>query len=410
MAPHRVVITGIGVISPFGVGGQAFWNGLRTGKNPLAFNEALKAVIGAVPKEIDPCLNYSPGQLREMSRGSIFAVVAATEALEKAGLHEMGETFHESTSVNIGMGIADLESISETGEKCKNGNERKISPYFVPRILTNIPASYVSLKFKLRGGNSSTTTACATGASSICEAFQAIRYGNTRRAVAGAVESCLSSIAVEGFKRMRALATSQDNTVSRPFDSKREGFVLSEGAGILVLERLEDALQRNCKIYAEILGFGMGNDAYHLTSPREDGYGSGLCMKRCIEDSKIDSKQIEYVNAHATSTPVGDKAEAISIAAFKRGMPVSSIKGHTGHCLAAAGALETIATALSVRDGIIIGTKNLKETDISADIEFISAKNSPTIEWKSDDRQIALMNSFGFGGAFVSLCLAEFRH
>uniref|UniRef100_A0AC34FF34 Beta-ketoacyl-[acyl-carrier-protein] synthase I n=1 Tax=Panagrolaimus sp. ES5 TaxID=591445 RepID=A0AC34FF34_9BILA len=401
MAPHRVVITGIGVISSYGCGGQAFWNGLRTGKNPLAFDETLNAVIGAIPKEMDPCLNYSPGQLREMSRGSIFAVEAATEALKKAGLHEMGESFHESTSVNIGMGIADLESIADTGEKCKNGNERKISPYFVPRILTNIPASYVSLKFKLRGGNSSTTTACATGASSISEAFQSIRYGNTRRAVAGAVESCLSPIAVEGFKRMRALATSKDNTVSRPFDSKREGFVLSEGAGILVLERLEDALERKCNIYAEILGYGMGNDAHHLTSPREDGYGSILCMKRCIEDSKIEAKQIEYVNAHATSTPVGDKAEAISIAAFKR---------HTGHCLGAAGAIETIATALSVRDGIIIGTKNLKETDISADIEFVSAKNSPTIEWKSEDRRIALMNSFGFGGAFVSICLAEFRN
>lgn len=267
----------------------------------------------------------------------------------------------------------------------------------------------VRSRYNLRGGNSSTATACATGASCIADAYLSIKYGQSRRFIAGAVESCVNQIAVEGFKRMRALATSEDVECSRPFDAERQGFVLSEGAGIVVLERLDDALARNAKIYAEILGYGTGNDAYHLTSPSSDGYGSTLCMKRCLEHSGIDKDEISYVNAHATSTPVGDKAEAYSIAQFRKGVSVTSIKGHIGHTLGAAGAIETICTVLSVKDGIIVGTKNLNKTDIEAEVDLIKAKDNPTIEWNSKGRRIALMNSFGFGGAFTSLCIAEYR-
>lgn len=260
----------------------------------------------------------------------------------------------------------------------------------------------------MRGGNSSSTTACATGASCIADSYFTIKYGQNRRCITGAVESCVNSIAIEGFKRMRALATGTELNVSRPFDKERQGFVLSEGAGIIVLERLEDAMARKSKIYAEILGYGTGNDAYHLTSPRDDGFGSILCMKRCLEHSGIDANDIGYVNAHATSTPVGDKAEAMSIAKTKPGVPVSSIKGHIGHTLAGAGALETIFTAMCVKEGIIVGTKNLNQTDIQADVDFIHGNDEITTEFKSKNKRIALMNSFGFGGAFVSICLGEF--
>uniref|UniRef100_A0A7E5A2B9 beta-ketoacyl-[acyl-carrier-protein] synthase I n=1 Tax=Panagrellus redivivus TaxID=6233 RepID=A0A7E5A2B9_PANRE len=405
--PHRVVITGIGAISPYGTGLPAFWNGLRTASNPLSFSSTLKAVVGAVPSSSDPCATYKPAQLREMSRGSIFAVTAASEALKDAGIDEMGEGFHDETAVNIGMGIADLEAIHDAGQKIANGQTRRISPYFVPKILTNIPGSYVALKYNLRGGNSSTTTACATGASSIGEAFNAVRFGLARRAVAGAVESCLNPTAVEGFRRMRALASSEDATASRPFDEQRNGFVLSEGAGIVVLERLEDVISRpGTTIYAEVLGLGYGNDAYHLTAPSESGLGSTLCMRRCIINAGIEAGNVGYVNAHATSTPIGDKAEAASISTVKPGVAVSSIKGHTGHSLAAAGALETIATVMSLQEGVIIGTANLEKTDIEADVDLVKDSSVP---WKSADRRIALMNSFGFGGAFVSLCLGEYR-
>jgi len=407
---HRVVVTGIGAISPFGSGAEAFWNGLKKGINPLIFNEELKAVVGIVPSTSDPCTKYSAGQLREMNRSSVFAVETATEALEDAGLATVEEGFHDETAVNIGTCVPDVESIADAGTKIATKNERRISPYFIPRILTNIPASYVSLKFKMRGGNSSSSTACATGASCISEAFQLIKYGQVRRAVAGAVESCVNPIGIEGFKRMRALATSESVEISRPFDSKRQGFVLSEGAGILVLERLQDALERRAKIYGEIIGFGTGNDAHHLTAPRDDGFGSTLCMKKCLENSNLEANQIEYINAHATSTPVGDKAEAFSIEQIRKNIPVSSIKGHIGHTLGAAGALEIISTLLMIKEGIIVGTRNLKESDISADLEFVDTKNFPTKVWNSGDRRIALKNSFGFGGAFVSVALGEYRN
>lgn len=228
--------------------------------------------------------------------------------------------------------------------------------------------------------------------------------------MAGAVESCVNPIGVEGFKRMRALATSESPDISRPFDSKRQGFVLSEGAGIIILERLQDAIERKAKIYGEIIGFGTGNDAHHLTAPRDDGFGSTLCMRKCLETSNLEVNQIGYINAHATSTPVGDKAEAFSIEKIKKNIPVSSIKGHIGHTLGAAGALETISTVLMIKEGIVVGTKNLEQTDISADLEFVDTKTSPTKAWNSGDRRIALMNSFGFGGAFVSIALGEHRN
>ncbi|KAH7717414.1 Protein F10G8.9 a, partial [Aphelenchoides avenae] len=229
-------------------------------------------------------------------------------------------------------------------------------------------------------------------------------HGRIRRVVAGAVESCVNPISIVGFQRMRALAAGEDESISRPFDKSRVGFVLSEGAALVMVERFEDAVERKAKIYAEIVGYGLANDAHHLTSPREDGLGSRLCMQRCMQEAGIRADDVSYVNAHATSTPVGDVAEAVSIASVLPGVAVSSIKGHIGHCLAAAGSLETVATLLSMKEGVLLPTFNLRETDINADVDLVKDAMRP---WKAKDRRIALMNSFGFGGAFVSLALVE---
>ncbi|KAH7702740.1 Protein F10G8.9 b [Aphelenchoides avenae] len=390
---HRVVIIGVSAVSPYGVGVDAFWSGLKQSRNPLKYNAKLKAVVGQVPDRDQSSDHgfdtkaWSGRQEREMARGGMFALVAAEEVLKDAGIAEGFD--HEETGVNIGMGIADLEMVHDTGTKIDQGQERRVSPFFAPRILTNIPASYVSLKYRMRGGNSSSTTACATGASCIGDAYMHVRMGRIRRVVAGAVESCVNPISVVGFQRMRALAGGDDARAQR-----------SNG---WMLERLEDADERKAKIYAEIVGYGLANDAYHMTSPREDGLGSRLCMQRCMQEAGISADEVSYVNAHATSTPVGDVAEAVSIASVLPGVAVSSIKGHIGHCLAAAGSLETVATLLSMKEGVLLPTLNLRETDIDAEVDLVKNAVRP---WKANDRRIALMNSFGFGGAFVSLALA----
>uniref|UniRef100_A0A915D923 Cytosolic Fe-S cluster assembly factor NUBP1 homolog n=1 Tax=Ditylenchus dipsaci TaxID=166011 RepID=A0A915D923_9BILA len=304
----------------------------------------------------------------------------------------------EDVGVNIGSGVSDLYEIYETGKKIESDQARRVSPYFVPRILTNIPGSYVSQRFGLAGGNTSQSSACATGASCIGDAFLYVRSGRWRKAFAGSTESCVNKIAVVGFSRMKALASGNQVDISRPFDETRSGFVLSEGSAVVILERLDDALNRNAKIYAEILGYGLASDAFHLTSPEPSGLGSRLCMQRCLQDAGLNGKDVTYVNAHATSTPLGDKAEALSIL---------NNPGHTGHSLAAAGSLETIATALSIRDGIILPTLNLIITP--EDVEGLDLVKIEVRKWaQSPNRRIALMNSFGFGGAFVSLALAEY--
>ncbi|KAK0425453.1 hypothetical protein QR680_009210 [Steinernema hermaphroditum] len=394
---HRVVISGLGALSPFGVGMDALWNGLKASRSALKFSGKLGAVVGEV---VDfPSERWSRGEQREMSRGSQIALLAAEECLRDAKLEDDAE----NTGVNIGMGIADLEMIEETAGLIREGKAKRVTPYFVPRILTNMPAGYVSMKYGFKGGNMSSTTACATGASCVGDAATMVSLGRVRRMVAGAVESCVNPIAVTGFNRLRALARGLTEDVCRPFDKTREGFVLSEGGAVVLLERLEDALVRGSPIYAEVVGYGVSSDAYHLTSPDESGIGGQLCMTRCLEDSKIDAGEVSYVNAHATSTPMGDRIEARSIASVCPSVATSSIKGHIGHCLAGAGSIEIAATALMVREGRLIGNLNLGDSDVTEDVRLLRTNE----EWNATGRRVALVNSFGFGGANVSVSLAQ---
>uniref|UniRef100_A0A1I8ABP6 beta-ketoacyl-[acyl-carrier-protein] synthase I n=1 Tax=Steinernema glaseri TaxID=37863 RepID=A0A1I8ABP6_9BILA len=318
---HRVVISGLGALSPLGVGVGALWNGLKASRSGLRYSEKLGSVVGEVPDF--PSERWSRGEQREMSRGSQFALLAAEECLQDA---KLGNDDAENTGVNIGMGIADLEMIEETAELIRQGKAKRVTPYFVPRILTNMPAGYVSMKYGLKGGNMSSTTACATGASCVGDAATMVALGRVRRMIAGAVESCVNPIAITGFNRLRALARGQTGDISRPFDKTREGFVLSEGGAVVLLERLEDARTRGAPIYAEVLGYGISSDAYHLTSPDESGIGGRLCMGRSLEDAAVKGQEVSYVNAHATSTPMGDRIEAKSIASVCPSVAASSIK------------------------------------------------------------------------------------
>uniref|UniRef100_A0A1I7TQY5 beta-ketoacyl-[acyl-carrier-protein] synthase I n=1 Tax=Caenorhabditis tropicalis TaxID=1561998 RepID=A0A1I7TQY5_9PELO len=284
---HRVVITGMGAISPFGSTVNALRNGLSEGRTALKYDEKLKFVVGAVPERIED--RWTPGQQREMSRTSMFALVAAEEALCQASAESLD---HEETLVNIGTCMSDLEHIGETAQKVSEGQTRRVSPYFVPRILNNLPAGYVAMKYKMRGGVESTSTACATGVHCIGNAFHSIRYGTSRRALAGAVECALNPIALAGFDRMRALAKGEDPQISRPFDKKRAGFVMAEGAGLLFLERLEDAETRGATILGEVLGYGISSDCYHISTPDPSAIGAILSMRRAIGSANIGPRQI----------------------------------------------------------------------------------------------------------------------
>ncbi|KAI6202856.1 Cytosolic Fe-S cluster assembly factor NUBP1-like protein [Aphelenchoides besseyi] len=406
---HRVVISGVGCVSPYGVGVKALWSGIKSGRSALRFSNELETVVGRIPFVEESADGFDVNRFptreqREMTRATLLTLTAAEEALRDSKMLEADSDVHEDTGVNIGMGICDLNEVHQTSKMIESGNQRKVSPFFVPRILTNIPAGYVSLRYGLKGGTASATTACATGASCIGEAFSLIQSGRVRRMLAGSVESSLTKTAVVGFQRMRALANGKDSSVSRPFDAKREGFVLSEGAGVVMLERLDEAKARGVPIYAEVLGYGMSNDAFHLTAPRPDGLASTLCMKRCLADAKLRAEQVSYVNAHATSTIVGDRAEAASVAQLGSNIPISSVKGHLGHCVSAAGSLETIVSIMAMKSETIPPTLNLHETDIDADVDLIKETFR---EWKAKDRKVFLKNSFGFGGAFVSLAIGE---
>uniref|UniRef100_A0A914VNT3 3-oxoacyl-[acyl-carrier-protein] synthase n=1 Tax=Plectus sambesii TaxID=2011161 RepID=A0A914VNT3_9BILA len=414
---RRVVVTGIGLVTPFGVGAQRAWQAILAGSSGIRrlpqkeeFAQIPCQIAGQVPEEGEGCYDwtkFSSSDLRQTSRSVAFALTAAEEAIADSRISLGGEAGHDNVGVAVGMGMADLQDIYNTGKLLSEKRYSKISPYFVPRILTNMAAGRIGMRYGLRGPNHSVSTACTTGAHSVGDATEFIRKGWADAMVCGGTDACVSPISLAGFARLRALSTAfgdEPGKASRPFDKQRDGFVMSEGAAILVLEERELAMGRGARIYAEVIGYGLSGDGgSHMTSPDENGVGAQLCIERAMLDAGVEREQVGYVNAHATSTPLGDRAECLAIQrVFDRPIAVSSTKGHLGHLVGAAGAAEAAVTILSVHHGVITPTLNLEQTDIENRLNLVSK----VTDWK-DNRRIAICNSFGFGGSNASLCFAN---
>lgn len=412
---RRVVVTGLGVVSPLGTGIELVWKNLlkaECGIKALTGNEYSKLpcrIAGLIEvsksEKVDKALSKS--NLRAMAPATCLALVATSEALEDANWIPQADIDKEFTGVAIGMGMIDLQDVCATNDALKKGYN-KVSPFFVPRILPNMAAGHISIKYGFRGPNHTVSTACATGAHSIGDALRFIRNGDADVMVCGGAEACISPLAIAGFCRLRALSTSFNDTpalASRPFDKRRDGFVMGEGAAILVLEEYEHAKKRNAKMYAEVLGYGLSGDAAHITSPKEDGSGAILSMSRALKDSRIEKDQVTFINAHATSTPIGDGIESTAIKTLfdehTKNISISSSKGAHGHLLGAAGNLETVFAVLSCYHAILPPTLNLE--DPVDNLNYVA--NIPKT-WEAT-RRVALKNSFGFGGTNATLCISN---
>lgn len=417
--PRRVVITGLGVVSPVGCTVSSAWSNILAGVSGVTsltdekYSKLPCRVAGQIRKEdLDVESRFTKSELKTMAPATCLALVAAAEALEMAKWTDCSKEESLRTGVAVGMGMIDLMDVCETNEALKKGYNR-VSPFFVPRILPNMAAGQISIRFGFRGPNHSVSTACATGVHSIGDSFRFIKYDDADVMVCGGAESCISPLSIAGFCRLRGLSTSFNDRpakASRPFDRDRDGFVMGEGSGILVLEELEHARRRGAEIIAEVLGYGLSGDASHLTAPQEDGSGARLAMERALKESRLATNAIGYINAHATSTPIGDAIETTAIKSLfgkhTSNLAVSSTKGAHGHLLGSAGNLESIFTALACKHAIIPPTINLDNVSDGMDLNYVANKMQA---WSSDIRRVALKNSFGFGGTNASLCLAEYR-
>lgn len=410
----RVVITGIGAVCPAGADKNASW------KNVLLAKSFVRKLDGDlyrnVPTKIAATLDgldlpevVSKNKLRTMAPSTRLALIAAREAVDDSEIFS-STVDRENVGVSVGVGMVDFEDVCQTA-KALETSYSKVSPYFAPRILLNMAAGQISMAYGAQGPNHAVSTACATGAHAIGDGFRFVQHGQATAMICGAAESCISPLSVASFCRIRALSTQNETpeTASRPFDTNRDGFVMGEGSAMVILEELEHALNRNARIYGEVLGYGLSGDATHLTSPPENGQGALLAMSRAILDANLNQTQISYVNAHATSTPVGD---AIELTAIKRlfdkhcnKVHVSSTKGTHGHLLGSAGNLESVFTILACYEGVIPPTANLDNICQEAE-DLICVSKSP-LEWKSEKR-IAIKNAFGFGGTNACLCFSNY--
>ena len=417
-------MTGLGVCCPLGVGVRHVWKRLLEGHsgvislpNRPEFDRMPSRVVGMVPRgeglgEFKETDWVSPSQRRTMSLGSVYALCASTEALEDAKWKPQSEEDTTRTGVAIGSCIAGLEELSRADSLLKDDKYNRLSPYFIPHILTNMSAGHVSMRFNLQGPNHSVSTACTTGMHAIGDASCMIKRGACDVMVAGSTEACIHPIVLAGFSRAKALSTkfnSEPQEASRPFDSDRDGFVLSEGAGVVVLEEVDHARQRGAHIYAEVLGYGMSGDAYHITAPSQDGRGARLCMRAALKDAGLPPECIGHVNVHATSTPLGDSVENRAIkeifGSHAYNLFISASKSSVGHLLGAAGSVEAIFTILATKEGVVPPTLNLKNLAPEFDLNYVPFKAA---RWEShQQRRFALKNSFGFGGTNASLCIGE---
>ena len=413
---RRVVVTGMGIACPLGLGVENVWRRLLAGESGIGLISSFDTtdlpakIAGTIPAgakadgKLDMAEWVPPKDQRKMDRFIQFALVAAIEAVEDSGWKPEAEDDRCATGVMIGSGIGGLETIYETALMIRDGKSRRVSPFFIPAALINLASGHLSIKYGFKGPNHAVVTACATGVHAIGDAARLIMFGDADVMVAGGTESAVNEIGIAGFCAARALSTSFNDTpakASRPWDKDRDGFVMGEGAGILVLEEYEHAKARGAKIYAEIRGYGMSGDAHHITAPAEGHDGAFRAMKAALRNGKLTPDQIQYVNAHGTSTPLGDDLELEAVERFfgdhGRTIAMSSTKSATGHLLGAAGAIEAIFSILAIRDNVAPATLNLDNPSRESLIDRVAHQAQPR---KID---MALSNSFGFGGTNASV-------
>ncbi|WP_284638988.1 beta-ketoacyl-ACP synthase II [Paenibacillus silviterrae] len=409
---QRVVITGLGVMTSLGKDLETFWGSLMEGKSGVGMIESFDVSeyptrIAAEIKDFNPEDYMDKKEARRMDRFVQFAVAATLSAVKDAGLNIQEDTDPERVGVYVGSGIGGLSTWEEQHKILLEKGPKRVSPFFIPMMIANMASGQISMITGAKGPNSTAVTACATGTHSIGDAFKTIAHGDADVMICGGAEATISPTGVAGFCALRAMSTRNEEPekASRPFDTGRDGFVMGEGAGILILESLEHAQKRGAKIYGEVIGYGMSGDAYHMTDPDPDG--AARCMVKAVKDAGIDPEQVDYINAHGTSTPVGDRSETTAIKkafgdhAYK--LAVSSTKSMTGHLLGAAGGVEALICALALKHGIIPPTINLENQDPECDLDYVP--NVP----RQADLNIVMSNSFGFGGHNATVVLKKFE-
>ncbi|WP_027090919.1 beta-ketoacyl-ACP synthase II [Cohnella thermotolerans] len=410
---QRVVVTGMGVVSSIGSDLNTFWSSLLAGKSGVSYIEAFDTTdyptkIAAEVKNFNPeDFGIDKKESRRMDRFVQFALAASLNAIKDADLKIGDNVDPERVGVSVGSGIGGLGTWEDQHTILMEKGPRRVSPFFIPMMIANMASGQISIVTGAKGPNTTTVTACATGTHSIGDSFKMIQRGDADVMICGGAEATIRPIAMAGFSNMRAMSTRNDEPekASRPFDIDRDGFVMGEGAGVLVLESLEHAQKRGAKIYAEVIGYGMSGDAHHMTEPDPDG--AARCMKRAIKDARVELEAIEYINAHGTSTPVGDKSETTAIKmtfgdhAYK--LAVSSTKSMTGHMLGAAGGVEAVILAFSLQNGILPPTINLDHPDPECDLDYVP--NEP----RKADIKVALSNSFGFGGHNATIIMRKYE-
>ena len=409
---RRVVVTGLGAITPIGNNVEAFWNGLKekkVGIGPITYFDTAdyKAKLAGEVKDFDPKQYMDPKAAKRMEKFCQFAVCAAKEAIEDAGLNmEQEDPFR--VGVSVGSGIGSLQSVEREYSKMLQKGPNRVNPLLVPLMISNMAAGNVSIQFGMRGKCINVVTACATGTHSIGEAFRTIQYGDADVMIAGGTEASITPIGVAGFAALTALSSSEDPMrASIPFDKDRNGFVMGEGAGIVVLESLEHAQARGAKIYAELAGYGATGDAYHITSPAEDGSGAAKAMEMAIADAGLKPEDVDYINAHGTSTHHNDlfetKAIKLALGDHAGNVKINSTKSMIGHLLGAAGGVEFITCVKSIEEGFVHATAGLQEEDPECDLDYTKG------EGVSMNVNCALSNSLGFGGHNATLLVKKFE-
>ncbi|MCL7489531.1 MAG: beta-ketoacyl-ACP synthase II [Desulfobulbaceae bacterium] len=409
---RRVVITGIGLVTPLGTGTDATWDGLVNGRSGIdtitRFDASAHASrIAAEVKDFNPEDYFEAKQAKNLDHFVQYALAAAEMAVRQSGL-VVSEEEAERVGVITGCGMGGLPTIEQYNQICMEKGPRRITPFLIPRIIPNMPSGHISMRFNAKGPNLALSTACAAGTHAVGEAYRSIMYGDCDIAITGGAESVISPLAVGGFASMKALSTRNDDpqAASRPFDRDRDGFVIAEGSGMVILEELEHALRRGAPIFAEMAGYGQTSDAYHVAAPPENGEGGARCMKRALQDAGMNPEDIDYINAHGTSTPLNDRCETAAIkTVFKEyasRLNISSTKSMTGHMLGGAGGIEAAFIALTLYKGVIPPTVNLDNPDSDCDLDYVPkvARELPVAA--------AMSNSFGFGGTNGVIIMKRF--